>query len=84
MLIDVTQNLINLGIRGDGANCPVALAIKNAIGTDHVEVSDENTEFFEFGTYQEIDLPDAVCEWIARFDCGEPVEPMQFELEVPC
>ena len=80
MRISITQYHINVGIPFICYSCAAALAIQDATGIKDVFVGSRWVHFPSGA----VELPDAVCDWIARRDAGEESEPIEFELEVPC
>ena len=86
MKIEVTQDLIDKGVKGDCSACPVALAFllhpevgRVAIGPGTLDI-DLNVPPFVWSTEE---LPSKVDDWMADFDMGGQVEPFSFEIEVP-
>lgn len=79
--IDVTQEDIDHGECGRCYRCPVARAIKRAIGI-LVEVGDRYVAIFDKDRDSIIDyaLPDVAVDFIAAFDAGAPVSPFSFPL----
>lgn len=68
------------------SNCPVALAISNAIGGLEVSVVSRNVEFMELG--YPFDRPGSkfsirTTRWIRKYDAYKPVNPFNFYLRVP-
>lgn len=78
MKISVTQEHIKKGKPRAHCACPVALAIKEV--TPWCPMVD--SKFVEFGSFV-MDLPQEVTTFIDLFDHGHPVEPFEFELEIP-
>jgi hypothetical protein len=80
MRVDVTQEDIEEGARGDCNFCPVARAIRRAFPTKSVFVG-ANT----IGVGGErLEMPDDVDEFVCAFDSYCDVYPFSFELpEVP-
>lgn len=75
--INVTQQHIDNGVSGDPHTCPVALAIHETTGRNHVKVEayqftiDDNAYF----------MPSSVRNFIDAFDSNEPVQPFSFVLD---
>ena len=72
----VTLDEINNGKRCDSSNCPIALAIKRempnsrvAVGCYYVVIDGEASI-----------LPTNAAVFLRAFDCGDPVEPFEFEI----
>ncbi len=83
MKITVTQNDINSGYRYSCNQCPVALAIKRAMGRTpivgcfRVTFEDEAGRVPYEPAYE---LPFDVREAIQHFDNGAQIDPFEFEL----
>ena len=69
-LIDVIQDDINRGVRGDSRSCPIAHAWNRAThgGLSLFVPSDC--------------MPDVARQFLADFDAGRAVHPFRFEMEV--
>jgi hypothetical protein len=82
--ISVTAAHIARGVRDDCENCPVALAIRDAIPDVKLVAVDGNRATFA-GRYDwiDIELPLAVGEFIGNFDDGGTVGPFSFDLDYP-
>lgn len=84
MKIRVTQHHINCGVRNSTGQCPIALALRDLVGTRDVSVGPSMLGYMDktsiSGHFKWYMMPDEGAEFIALFDRGEPVEP--FELEV--
>lgn len=78
MKIEVTQEDIDKGERGSCSGCPVALAMKRALGVQTLLVEDDAA----WTNMEEYLLPDPVPDFIGDFDTGEPVKPFTFELPI--
>lgn len=75
MKIQVTEDDIRFGERGECTDCPVARAISRATKREaYVDSYDICSGSYDWFT------PEAVRTFIARFDSGQPVEPFTFEL----
>ena len=92
---DVVAVLLTAGDIADGQRgltnrCPVALAVRRATGIKVVSI--RSTQGVLYGQeYQSFDLPAEAREFIARYDTGETVEPLAFDIilvpyraPVPC
>jgi hypothetical protein len=78
MLIQVTQEDIDLGVKCSCSKCPVARAI-------HRETSEfvaAGLTVVIIGKSRPVQLPDEVEEFIQAFDEGQLVTPFSFELNV--
>lgn len=80
MIIHVTQEDIDKGLKGIACNCPIALAIKRALKAD---ISINQTMICINGKIENIDIPESVSTFIELFDSLLPkqVEPFSFELD---
>jgi hypothetical protein len=76
MRIEVTEHLINIGVRRSSFACPVALALQRATGR-RWEVSNTQAENLSGGRFN---LPREVSTFTHDFDLGRPVAPLTFEL----
>lgn len=88
LTIYVTQDDIDKGTRGDGASCPVAIAIERRCpGMVDVEVDDGSIEIDGDADdfYYHLTPPAITGEFIRRFDEQGPsgVLPFSFELDLP-
>lgn len=95
MIVNVTQEDIDTGTRGDGNSCPIALAILRE-GPDRVFVGADEAELrigerpaaqdgilSMFKTYDilaEVPLPKTATRFIEAFDAGKPVKPTRFRI----
>lgn len=75
MIVKVTKNHIHKGQKGKPCDCPIALALRMA-GHQNVEVF--NSCIWINGKRYPTQLK--VDRWIRRYDKGETVEPLEFEL----
>lgn len=81
-LIEVTQQDIDKGIRGNSCACPVAWAIRSAIGDGDIEIR-VGEDLITVGNAQ-VPVPKIAYRFIRAFDYGlYSVEPFTFTLEVP-
>src|SRR5690348_5719998 len=92
LTIEVTQEDINRGIKGNEYSCALALALYRTIhGSYYNGHEEDHVSVFPVGAWR---LGNAICEYyyplddvgwkkfINRFDHGEPVEPTTFEVTV--
>jgi hypothetical protein len=82
--VSVTAEDIREGTPGDYTSCPVALALRRALG-DVSEIEVDNVEaeiFLTNGDSLSLRLPPDAGRFINEFDCQRPVEPFEFELEL--
>jgi hypothetical protein len=83
-LITVTAEHIAHGVRESCTDCPVALAIMDALPcTDLIAVDGDEVTFGEIADWTEVKFPAEVQLFIKAFDDGEPVEPFSFTLDYP-
>lgn len=79
MNFKLTQKHIDNGEPSEPACCPVYHAVQERteqevlVGDDYIRIGGKD-----------ILLPYEVQEFIYEFDNGRPVEPIEFELEIPC
>jgi hypothetical protein len=85
--IRVTYKDLAEGQQVSGNNCPVALAIKRTVTDFHIEYLLVTSAVIEIkderGRNHLIKTSPEVSEFIANFDCGRPVAPITFDLELP-
>lgn len=77
------QRHIDAGSRCSSRDCPVALAIAEAV--PHGDGDIVSVGQYTFGmepSYGDSPLPRAVRDFILRFDGGMEVEPFEFQLEL--
>lgn len=85
MIINVTQEDIENGIRHSCFSCPIALAVKRETGCN---CSVESANFhlkariFMMGSYEAYFPGKEAEDFINNFDGGKPVKPFSFELDV--
>lgn len=81
--IDVTRDDIDQGVRTDCMQCPVARAIRRALGLDYdVSVGPSDMDLGQH-TYLSVLTPAHAAAFMGHFDAGHPVAPFRFELNVP-
>lgn len=78
MKIKVAQHHIDLGERYRGEFCPVARAMADA-GLSEPVVDGEFCWWNDYG--KQAALPEDAVRFVAHFDDGLPVEPLEFEIE---
>lgn len=83
MLVEVTQEDINMGVKKDCHRCPIARAISRTLGTipDNISVIPNSVDIFhpKFLTSY---FPDSVRVFIQNYDHNKSlVRPFEFELE---
>ena len=77
--IEVTQEDIDRGEKGDCAKCPIARAIRRTLKVRYVHV---DTDFLEWGPdYSCMNAPVKVSKFIDAFDEGRRVSPFTFMLK---
>ena len=77
--IIVTQDDINNGVRKDCFQCAIARAITRVAGIPHVRVDKAESILFPRGEWQADDIT-KVNRFIADFDSGHEVRPIEFQL----
>ena len=80
MIINVTQDHINFGLRGMAGRCPLALAAGEICG-EEVLVTHRVMSFPRNSVC--IYLPQNAKDWVLSFDEDEHVEPFSFEIDIP-
>jgi len=77
MVINITEEHIAKGVRGDCGRCPVALAMKAAFGPAvRIRVSVFDYEVHSITR----ELPEKARRFIHNFDQGTEVQPFSFEI----
>lgn len=76
--VDVTADDIAKGVEGSCWLCPVARALRRAVGV-RASTAGGACWYKADRTY----LPNRVARWVARFDTGNPVRPFRFTVRVP-
>lgn len=77
----VTQDIIDRGIRKSICNCPIAIVLRQQV-LPYAQVGSSKIWFGSFD-YRFITIPQPISTFIERFDAGGPVQPFEFELEIP-
>ena len=77
--VDVTQEDIDKGLRGNAFSCPIARAIDRLAVCDCVEVGDDEIYLDAQGVPMS---HEALC-FVSDFDSGNMVEPFHFDLALP-
>lgn len=83
--INVTQEHIDKGMKGNCRKCPIALAVEQdykplappQVGLTCMLITDLE------GKAVTVSLPDECSNFIFRFDSERDVKPFSFELEIP-
>src|SRR5690348_452339 len=79
--IEVTQEDIDKGLKGNCSACPIALAVNRTIPGANSTVSDMFNHVYCPGVSRKnADTPDDAAWFISDFDDGKPVEPFSFTL----
>lgn len=79
MLIEVTQNDIEMGLRDNCRSCPVARALTRATGKPwQVHADRFQLDQHECDTL-DAEMPGAVSDFVQEFDACRPVQPFSFE-----
>lgn len=84
--IEVTQEDIDNGKRGQWEHCPVALAAIRCLSNSHPiqYLSVTQKYLYLFGLDDAANqLPDSATDFIKRFDGCEDVEPFAFDIDLP-
>jgi hypothetical protein len=86
LLIKVTQKHINNGIKELCSQCPVALALKDAIPEAIIVKAFEYRLVYltKNKVCYQAPSPNSVRDFINRFDASLSVEPFEFEVEFAC
>jgi hypothetical protein len=90
MLVQITEKHIADGLGTNCIRCPLALALKDATGSDYSVNGYQYTKInkhynernysLDYSTRK--NLPQDIRNWIADFDAGRPVVPIEFEMEI--
>jgi len=81
MLIEVTQNDIDMGMRGAARKCPIARAIERITDERYKATVWVEPRLIHAGLGY-VGLPGKAMEFIERFDKGEPVAPFAFDADL--
>lgn len=79
MKIEVTAEDIQRGRKGNACSCPIHRAGRRA-GLIDFEVWNKAVSVYLDGKKKNYPLPEVAQQFIKKFDCGQPVEPIAFEL----
>lgn len=79
MRIEVSENDILCGVKGDPVHCPIARALERQTGYEAVVDPDEISLKIA-GHMHCMDIPPLCEEFVKFFDTGYPVAPFSFEL----
>jgi hypothetical protein len=80
--VTVTEDDIANGVAKDGSRCPVGLACKRA-DIDDPCFENPGLEYWAGYKHLTVKLPKAAREFADAFDAGRPVQPFEFEIELP-
>jgi hypothetical protein len=85
--IAITEEHIKHGIRKSAADCPVKLAIDEVVRSNVLVRAGYYLTMRELGSVDSTRvfvarLVELRC-WMGRFDCGLPVKPITFEIDIP-
>lgn len=79
MIIEVTQEDIDAGIKKNCTKCPIALAVQRAFKNSSLEIGG-------LSVYQDChkvcEMPYEARVFVQCFDDGKPVNPFTFELHI--
>ncbi len=79
--VKITQEMIDEGEPADICLCPTALAVQEATGYEDVSVDDTSADTYKDGKILICwKLPPEVAVWMAEFDAGNHVEPLEFQM----
>jgi hypothetical protein len=81
MLIRVTQDHINAGIRRKSKKCPIALSVLEQTGADWCTVGIQYANYTKEKILYYFALPSAAKVFVSNFDDGLRVEPFEMEIE---
>ena len=81
ILIKVEQKHINLGLRGNCGNCPIAQAIKEQHKTTYVSVGSRDASILLNKVMQHFTLPRVATRFINKFDMEYNCKPFNFYLK---
>ena len=80
MKINVTDNHIINGKRGECQQCPLALAVNTKPDCFNAMVYDTVLLFLQDKKIWRAYIPQDVQKWLVAFDLNEPVKPMSFNI----
>lgn len=80
MRIEVTQEHIDKGTPEDACNCPVALAIREALKAEAEEIRVHHSDIWIWGDLY--NTSEAVERFVWNFDVGVSVAPFTFDLPI--
>ena len=77
-VVQVTQEHIDCGVRGDSCTCPIALALRHARKRNWLV---RIVRAIESGQPERWELELEISTWIGAFDDGQPVQPIQLVMD---
>ena len=80
MKINVTEDDIKNGVVFACYKCPIALAVKRAVGAANVRVGTETIRIFKGAVPRHFKMTDAAKVFVKDFDDSKPVQPFSFDL----
>lgn len=80
--LEITEEDIREGRKGDGASCALARAISRTFPGVTANVQGENPSIYYGNGAGRLNLARDVAEWIGKFDRGEPVEPQRWLFQI--
>lgn len=80
MLIEVTQEHIDKGVKKNCQNCPVAIAAQAVLQNSDIRMGQWTLYDSRFTTIARV--PFVVTDFVNRFDLGLPVQPFSFNLKI--
>ena len=78
--LNITQECIDCGTPGEGSSCAVALALDQA-GCGAPNVDSGYVRFTYCGVRYFVDTPDAIIQFIDKYDQRDPVSPFEIDLD---
>ena len=83
LVIDVTQEDIDRGVRQNSRRCPLAVAARRASGAQEVVALGFGVDCYtDYGSFVCYGATKVFREWMRRFDTGKKVKPRRFVLYV--
>lgn len=82
MLIKVTQDHINRGVRCRAGDCPINLSIMEQTGYEANTLGNDVVLYINKEDFVYVRLDNLARVFISHFDGGKPVSPIEFDLDV--
>lgn len=83
--VEVTQEYINMGTRGLGCDCPIAIALWKKLKAKSVDVRENGWCTIRMKENKDpihAWVPKKAVEFITKFDLGYPVSPFSFLISI--